>query len=185
MDKIAVFCGSKMGSAPELVSHTEKFAQVLAKENIELIYGGAQSGLMGVLADSVLESGGKVTGVMPVLLEGKERVHSGLTQLIEVEDMQTRKQTMLSLSDGVVALPGGTGTLDELFEVLSLSQIGSHHKPCGVLNMQGYFDGLISFLRHMRDSGFLHPDYFDMLIVESDPELLLQKMNTFAHPHHQ
>lgn len=183
MRNIVVFCGSKMGNDPELVSMTSQFGKVLAEQGYAVVYGGANSGLMGALADSVLQHDGKVIGIMPTVLEGQERVHPILSELIEVEDMAARKTAMVEVGNAFVALPGGTGTLDELFEVFTLSQIGEHHKPCAVLNLKGYFDPLLQFLKQARDQGFLHPDYFDMIIVDDDPECLLDKLAHFQHPH--
>ncbi|MGI1670526.1 MAG: TIGR00730 family Rossman fold protein [Neptuniibacter sp.] len=185
MKKVTVFCGSKMGAEPEYSVATEYFGSVLASQGYDLVYGGAKSGLMGVLADSVLKNGGKVTGVMPTSLQNKEQIHPNLSETIQVSDMSERKAAMLALADAFIALPGGTGTLDELFEVFTLSQIGEHHKPCGILNLQGYYDDLLGFLKQSRDKGFLHPDYFDMLIVDEDPESLLTKLSNFKHPHNR
>lgn len=185
MKSIAVFCGSKMGNDPELAKASERFGKILADRNYRLVYGGAKSGLMGVLADAVLQNKGRVVGVMPTVLESQEHIHTNLSELIEVTDMASRKQVMLQESDAFITLPGGTGTLDELFEVFTLSQIGQHQKPCGILNLKGYFDDLLAFLKQSCEQGFLHPDYFDMLLVDDDPERLLDKLSTFKHPHHR
>jgi uncharacterized protein (TIGR00730 family) len=183
MKNIVVFCGSKMGNDPEFARLTTEFGKTLAKQGYALVYGGTNSGLMGVLADTVLQQDGTVIGIMPTVLEGQERVHPNLSKLIEVPDMAARKTAMVETGDAFVALPGGTGTLDELFEAFTLSQIGEHHKPCAVLNLKGYFDPLLTFLKQACDEGFLHPDYFDMLIVDDDPECLLEKLIHFQHPH--
>jgi uncharacterized protein (TIGR00730 family) len=183
MKNIVVFCGSKIGNDPELACLTAEFGKILAQQGYAVVYGGANSGLMGVMADTVLKHNGKMIGIMPTVLEGQERVHPRLSELIEVTDMATRKTAMVETGDAFVALPGGTGTLDELFEVFTLSQIGEHYKPCAVLNLKGYFDPLLAFLKQACDQGFLHSDYFDMLIVDDDPVCLLEKLIHFQHPH--
>ncbi|MGH1462029.1 MAG: TIGR00730 family Rossman fold protein [Neptuniibacter sp.] len=185
MQNLVVFCGSKSGADPEFEVLTQRFGHLLAAHEFQLIYGGARSGLMGSLASAVLTKKGRVVGVMPSLLEAKESIHPGISDLVEVADMAARKQVMTEMGDAFIALPGGTGTLDELFEVFTLSQIGQHHKPCGILNFKGYFDSLLLFLEHARDNGFLHPDYFDMLLVDDDPQRLLNKLSSFQHPHHR
>jgi uncharacterized protein (TIGR00730 family) len=183
LNSLAVFCGSKSGSDPIYIDQAKKLGVYLAENDIHLVYGGARSGLMGAIASSCLSQGGKVTGVMPVSLEKKESIQPGLTQLIEVDSLQTRKCKMLSLSDGFIALPGGSGTLDEIFEVITLSQMGEHTKPSAFLNINDFYTPLISFLVKAKDQGFIHADYLDMLIVSSDIQNLIQQMQTFTHPH--
>ena len=183
MQSVCVFCGSKPGNSPVFAEQARKVGEALAEQEVTLVYGGATSGLMGEVADAALLAGGRVIGVMPSQLEAKERIHEGLSELIQVDDMASRKQKMLEISEGFIALPGGTGTLDEIFEMITLSQIGQHHKPCGFLNTTGFYQPLITFLKQMRDQGFLHPDYFSMLQVNDDPIQLLDQMRSFQHPH--
>lgn len=183
MRSVAVFCGSKPGFDPVFLRQAKQLGELLAERGITLVYGGARSGLMGALADAVLQRGGQVIGVMPVQLESKEKVHPGLTQLIEVPDMQTRKEQMIQLSDGFIALPGGTGTLDEIFEVITLSQLGIHKKPCAFLDVAGFYDLLFQFMKSGTSQGFIHPDYNEMLIRSTDSSDLLNQMACFQHPH--
>lgn len=183
MQTVAVFCGSKPGTSPAFLQWAKKAGEVLAHNDLALVYGGAHSGLMGALADAALEAGGEVIGVMPDNLEKQERIHQGISQLISVKDMSERKEKMLALSDGCIALPGGTGTLDEIFEAITLSQLGVHKKPCAFLNIEGFYDPLHKFLQHAQDQGFIHPDYFDMLIFSDDLQNMLSRMRDFKHPH--
>lgn len=183
MQNVAVFCGSKPGDSACFTAKAQDLAEQLAARNIGLVYGGASAGLMGVLADRALELGVDVTGVMPVALEGKEKALNGLTQLISVSDMAERKKVMLQQADGFIALPGGTGTLDELFEMLSLSQIGTHYKPCAVLDVDGYYQPLQAFISQSVQRGFTHKDYADLLMFDTCPQNLLARMAQFTHPH--
>lgn len=183
MKSVCVFCGSKPGTSPVFSSAAKELGQLLADKQITLVYGGASVGLMGTLADAVLEGGGKVIGVMPSHLESEERIHNKLSELIHVSDMASRKQAMLELSEGFIALPGGTGTMDEIFEMITLSQLGIHKKPCGFINTSGFYQDLFRFLEHMKTQGFLHPDYFQMLCMDDEPEVLLHQMLSFVHPH--
>ena len=181
--KVAVFCGAKSGSDPIYLNQANIVGAFLAKNGIELIYGGSNMGLMGALASSALSHGGAVTGIVPTHFEKSETIQENLTQLIEVNDLSERKELMLSLADGFVALPGGSGTLDEIFELITLSQMGQHKKPCAFLNINQFYDPLISFLRHAQENGFIHPDYINMLIVSESIEDTINRMQCFKHPH--
>lgn len=183
LNRIAVFCGSKGGTSPIYVEQAKALGVYLALNNIELVYGGACSGLMGAVASGCLSEGGTVIGVMPVALESQDAIQPGLTQFFDVDSVQERKTKMLSLSDGFIALPGGSGTLDELFEVITLSQMGTHNKPVALLNVNHFYTPLMQFMAGAKDQGFIHPDYFDMLIVASDITAIVQQMKAFIHPH--
>ena len=182
MKNIVVFCGSSLGQLLVFAEATRKLGALLAMEKKKLIYGGAKVGLMGVAADTMLEHGGETIGVIPAFLRTKEVAHTELTELIVVESMHERKAKMLELGDGMVALPGGFGTLEELFEVLTWAQLGLHDKPIGLLNINGYFDALIKQLQQMVDDGFLKPIHQAMLLSSSDPEVLLRKMEAYVPP---
>ena len=182
MNKITVFCGSSTGNKPLFLVQAKSLGTILARRNITLVYGGARVGLMGALADAVLESKGEVIGILPHFLRKKEVAHEGLTKLILVESMHDRKTMMNDHSDAVIALPGGFGTLEELFEMLTWAQLGLHEKPIGILNVAGYFDHLISFLNHMVEQGLLKKANLDMLIVDDDVDTLLNKMMNYRAP---
>jgi uncharacterized protein (TIGR00730 family) len=155
---------------------------VLAAENIALVYGGGRVGLMGVLADAALEQGGDVIGVIPHALDTKELAHDGLTEMHVVDTMHERKALMADLADGFISLPGGLGTFDESFEILTWAQLGIHAKPCGLLNVGGYFDKLIGFLDHAVEQRFIKPQHRDLVLVEGDPGRLLERMRTYRTP---
>jgi uncharacterized protein (TIGR00730 family) len=179
MKSICVYCGSRTGNF-ELHAETARLlARELVKNNIALVYGGGNIGLMGVIADEVMRLGGEATGIIPKGLLEKEVGHSGLTRLHIVKDMHERKAMMIDLSDGFIALPGGLGTLEELFEVLTWSQLGFHNKPVGLLNAHGFFDGLIGFMQHLVSQGFLQPAHADLLMVETDAAALLDRFRAF------
>lgn len=154
----------------------------MASRRIDLVYGGARVGLMGIVADAVLSGGGHVIGVIPDALVAKEVAHEGLSDLRIVRSMHERKALMSDLADGFIALPGGWGTLDELFEILTWGQLGLHRKPCGVLNAQGYFDGLLSFLEHAIDEGFVRRAHRSMIVVANGATELLDLMGTYEPP---
>ncbi|GGK57485.1 LOG family protein [Amphritea balenae] len=175
--KLAVYCGAssgRKGGSYQLLA--EQLGVLLAKHNIELVYGGASVGLMGIVADAVLSAGGQVHGVMPQVLIDKEQAHNKLSELHVVEDIHQRKAMMMELSDAFIALPGGTGTLEELFEVWAWRQIGIHSKPFGLLNIDGYYDHLLRFLDHAQQEAFIRSEYREYLLTGSDPEALLQKL---------
>ncbi|MCC7343338.1 MAG: TIGR00730 family Rossman fold protein [Deltaproteobacteria bacterium] len=179
MNRICVFCGSNEGDSEVYRGAAEELAGLLVRENIELVYGGAQVGLMGRIADAVLQGGGRVTGIIPGALFPKEIPHQGLTQLLVVDSMHERKRLMYEFSDGFIALPGGLGTLDELFEILTWGQLGLHGKPCGLLNVAGYFDEILAFLATAERRKFLKPQHRKLLLDDADPEALLAKMRDF------
>lgn len=182
LQRIAVFCGSGSGNGTTFVNVARRLGQTLARRGIGVVYGGAHIGLMGAVADGALESGGEVIGVIPGFLRSKEIAHTGLTELIEVESMHARKLRMHERCDGVIALPGGFGTLEELFEVLTWGQLGLHRKPVGLLNVSGYYDALVTLLTTMTGEGFLRPENRKLLLVENNLELLLDKMETYRPP---
>lgn len=179
MRSLCVFCGSNKGNNGKYKQAAQGLAQLLVEENIALVYGGASVGLMGVLADEVLRMGGKAYGVMPKSICRKEIGHVGLTELFIVDSMHERKQKMYDLADGFIALPGGIGTMEEFFEILTWAQLGLHKKPCGILNTDGYFDHLLKFLDHMVAEKFLKEKNRSLYFTESDPKLLIQRMKTY------
>lgn len=180
MNNLAVFCGSSSGTNRVYIDQAEKFGEELANHQKTLIYGGAQVGCMGALADASLSSGGKVIGVIPQKLKAVEIAHDKLTDLHVVSTMHERKSKMAALADGFVALPGGSGTLEEWFEVFTWSQLGYHTKPCGLLNVNHFFDPLINLLDHTIEQGFMNKSYRDMIMVSSDPKELLEKMANYT-----
>ena len=180
MKRIAIYCGSKSGNRSQFTLDVLKLGEVIARENIEVVYGGGRVGLMGVLANAVLAQGGRVTGVIPTGLFTNEVAHTELTDLITVEDMHARKAKMIQLSDGFIALPGGLGTLDEFFEVWTWCQLGIHNKPVGILNIDGYYDALLTFLNQMVGCGFLDAVFLEQLYVDTDSERLIQKLREYT-----
>ena len=182
MKRITVFCGSSAGSDGTLMEQATLLGQTLAKQKIELVYGGSNVGLMTAVADGALGAGGIVIGVLPDFLRAKEVAHLGLTELLIVESMHERKMKMNELCDGVIALPGGFGTLEELFEMLTWAQLGLHKKPIAILNINGFYDALIMLLNNMVDNGFLKSVNKEMLLVSSDIEDLLHKMKNYVAP---
>ncbi|SMF64923.1 hypothetical protein SAMN05661091_0116 [Paenibacillus uliginis N3/975] len=182
MKRIAVFCGSSDGASPAYKEGAVQLGKELARRGITLVYGGASVGIMGTVADAVLEAGGQVIGVIPQMLEDREISHRNLTELIVVGSMHERKTKMSDLADGFIALPGGPGTLEEFFEIFTWAQLGLHQKPCGILNVNGYYDLLISFFDHMHGQQFLHEKYRSMALVDSDPAGLIEKFNTYTPP---
>jgi uncharacterized protein (TIGR00730 family) len=179
-NRICVFCGTNPGERPEYGAAARALGKLLADEDIELVYGGASVGIMGELADAVHEGGGHVTGIIPQQLMKKEAAHTGIPDLIVVASMHQRKSQMADLADGFIVLPGGIGTLEGFFEILTWRQLGIHNKPCGVLNVAGYFDLLTGFLDHAVKEGFLTADHRQMIMVESDPAKLLERMGKHA-----
>ncbi|MGF9979422.1 TIGR00730 family Rossman fold protein [Viridibacillus arvi] len=182
MKTLAVFCGSSNGASDIYVEVAKKLGKELVKRDITLIYGGASVGVMGAVADAVLEAGGKVIGVMPSFLEKREISHKNLTELIVVDSMHDRKEKMAELADGFMALPGGPGTLEEFFEIFTWAQLGLHQKPCGLLNINHYYDPLIALFNHMSDEQFLHEKYRTMALVDVDPSGLLDQFNSYEAP---
>ena len=180
MKSVCVFAGSNSGSRPEYTAAAAALGQALVRRQINLVYGGARVGLMGTLADAVLASRGHVTGVMPEALVAKEVAHAGLSDLRVVASMHERKALMAELSDGFIALPGGWGTFEEFFEVLTWGQLGLHTKPCGLLNVAGYFDGLLSFLDHSIDERFVKPESRSMILVGRSPDELIDLLDGYV-----
>lgn len=179
MKSICVFCGSSMGIRPGYKKGAEELGVILLKRGIQLIYGGANVGLMKVLADTVLTGGGEVVGIMPRRLVENEVAHNGLTKMHIVESMSERKTLMVELSDAFIAMPGGFGTFDELAEVITYNQLRLNDKPIGILNLEHYFDRLLDFFSHTAKEGFLRHEHRNNLVVESDPEELLRKMEQY------
>lgn len=179
---LCIYAGSNLGNNPAYAAGARRLADVIIRKNCGLVYGGSAIGLMGVVADRMLAMGGSVTGVMPKGLILGEMVHKDLTHLIEVDDMHARKDKMNELSDGFIALPGGIGTFDELFEILCWAQIGIHHKPIGLLNSDGYFDPLLQLIQHSIDHEFANQSNLRLLCVSEDPDQLLNKMNAYTPP---
>ena len=182
MKSICVFCGSNSGSQPIYTLLAQELGAMLVEKDIQLVYGGGNVGLMGVIANHMLSLGGKVIGVIPGFLDAKEVGHKGLTKMIVVETMHERKQIMADLSDGFIAMPGGFGTLDELCEILTWAQLGLHGCPIGLLNVAGYFDPLIQMFDHMTEQRFLNPQNREIVMVDHSPTALLQKMNDYKAP---
>ncbi|OXB24825.1 Rossman fold protein, TIGR00730 family [Flavobacterium tructae] len=182
MKRITVFCGSSFGTDKIYQEQAALLGKTLAQQNIELVYGGANVGLMGAVADGVLNEGGKAIGVLPNFLRSKEIAHLGLTELIVVESMHERKTKMNDLCDGVIALPGGFGTLEELFEMLTWGQLGLHKKPIGILNINGFYDSLIELTKVMVEKGLLKPVNQEMLLVSDTIEDLLHQMRNYVPP---
>jgi len=171
--RICVFCGSHIGSRDAYSRGAVNLGRALAQRDLELVYGGASIGVMGVVADTVIAAGGTATGIIPQSLVDKEIAHQGLTELRVVETMHERKATMAELSDGFIALPGGIGTLEELFEILTFAQLGFHRKPCGLLNIEGYYDCLLDFLEHAVRESFVGEAQLRNLQVDAEANHLL------------
>ncbi|SES21699.1 hypothetical protein SAMN04487944_12424 [Gracilibacillus ureilyticus] len=177
MKSIAVYCGSSLGNSEVYKKGAVELGKELAKRNITLIYGGSSVGLMGVIADTVLEAGGEVIGVIPTVLSDKEIAHQKLTQLYTVSTMHERKAKMAELADGFIAMPGGAGTLEELFEIITWGQIGIHNKPIGLLNIHNYYKPLSHLLDHMVTEGFLKEQFRNLAIFQEKPAILLDRFD--------
>lgn len=182
MKAIAVYCGASPGNDPMYADRARDLARVLVERNIGLVYGGGKVGLMGVIADAVLAAGGTVVGVIPEALMEKELGHGGVTELHVVQTMHERKALMSELSDGFIALPGGYGTLEELFEVITWAQLGIQCKPCGLLNVGGYYNSLLALLDHATDRGFIREMHRGLVAVDDDPVGLLEKLGQYEPP---
>lgn len=182
MKSITVFCGSSFGSNDIYKEQASLLGRTLAQQDIQLVYGGADVGLMGAVADGALQEGGKVIGVLPYFLQSKEIAHKNLTELILVESMHERKTKMNELCDGVIVLPGGYGTLEEFFEMITWAQLGLHQKPIAVLNIDGFYDDLIKLVQTMVDKGFLKQVNRDMLLMSDNIDELLEKMRNYQAP---
>ena len=179
MKSICVYCGSSFGNLPAFTNAARQLAKAMNERSISLVYGGASVGIMGEIANAVLDEGGAVIGVIPQALADKEVSHAGLTELHVVSSMHERKALMEEISDGFIALPGGLGTLEELFEVLTWSQLGFHQKPVGLVNVANYYDGLLSFLDHTAKAQFVKTTHRNLLISENSPEAVLDRMQKF------
>jgi len=182
MKRVTVFCGSSIGTDPHFEVQAKALGKQLALEGIGLVYGGAKIGLMGAVADGALEQSGEVIGVLPHFLRSKEIAHDGLTDLIIVDSMHERKTKMNDLCEGVIALPGGFGTLEELFEMLTWGQLGLHQKPIGLLNVNGYYNHLIQFLDRMVEQGLLKKINRDMVLISTNIDDLLSQMKAYEAP---
>ena len=182
MKRICVYAGSSPGARPEFTATARLLGTLLAQRGIGVVYGGGNVGLMGALADAALAAGGEVIGVIPHALAAKELAHPGVTQLHAVETMHERKARMASESDGFIALPGGIGTIEELFEALTWLQLGLHTKPVGVLNVCGYYDRLFDFLATMETERFIRGEHRSMLLIETSAEVLLDRLLGFTAP---
>ncbi|MFQ5629789.1 MAG: TIGR00730 family Rossman fold protein [bacterium] len=179
MKRLCVFCGSSHGRKTIFTEMARALGAAMAQRKIGLVYGGGDVGLMGEIANAVLQAGGEVIGVIPKTLAIKEVAHNGLTEMHIVENMLERKALMAELSDGFIALPGGYGTLDELFEMLTWTQLGIHAKPCAILDVENYYKKLLEFLDQMVEQQFLKPPNREMLLVETDPNVLLNKLENY------
>ena len=182
MKSLAVFCGSRTGASDIYIEEAIKFGKELAQRRITLIYGGSSVGIMGAVADSIIEAGGNVIGVMPKFLDQKERSHKKLSELIIVESMHERKSKMSDLADGFIALPGGPGTLEEFFEIFTWAQLGLHQKPLGILNINHYYDPLIALFNHMTNEMFMEEKHRLMTLVDVDAKGLLDQFVHFKPP---
>jgi uncharacterized protein (TIGR00730 family) len=180
MKTLAVYCGAAHGVNPVYADAARLLARAMVDHNISLVYGGGKVGLMGVIADEVLRLGGEATGVIPRALVEREVGHAGLTRLFVVKDMHERKAMMADLSEGFIAMPGGMGTLEELFEMVTWAQLGIHAKPIGLLNVSGFYDGLRAFVGHQVAEGFVRPEHENLMIADSDPDLLIQRLRAAA-----
>jgi uncharacterized protein (TIGR00730 family) len=183
MRNICVYCGSTSGVDPHFISAARHFGRALAERGYQLVFGGVGLGLMGAVADGALSAGGRVIGIIPKPLLAMEVAHSHLTELHVVEDMHERKRMMAERADAFVVMPGGCGTMDEFFEIFTWSQLGFNEKPIAILNGNGYYDPLFAFMRSMIRQGFLKEVHFDMLIVESNHDTLLERMQNYVAPH--
>lgn len=180
MKNICVFCGSSNGLGDSYIGSAKKLGEAIVDSGFGLVYGGASVGTMGAIADSVLEAGGQVTGVIPQSIADMEVAHTGLTALEVVADMHQRKARMMRLSDGFIAMPGGLGTLEEIFEALTWLQLGFHSKPCAVLNTNGYYDKLLAFLDHASHQGFAKQSHVDQLLRADTPEEVLKMLVNYT-----
>jgi len=182
MKRIAIFCSSNLGNSAIYKEQATLLGKTLAKHNIEVVYGGTKIGLMGAVADGALNEGGRVVGVLPHLLKSREIEHERLTELIFVDSMHERKVKINDLCDGVISLPGGFGTMDELFEILTLAQLGLHQKPIALLNTNDFYTPLLAFVQAMVDRGFVQKSHQDMIIVSDNIDELIDKMNNYIAP---
>lgn len=184
LKRVCVFCGSSLGSRPAYKEAAQRLGKALAERGIGLVFGGGCIGLMGAVADAVLAGGGEAIGVIPESLMRREIGHRGVTKLHVVQSMHERKALMADLSDAFIALPGGYGTLEEFFEVVTWSQLGIQQKPCGLLNVEKYWDGLLKVLDHTVDEGFVRPENSQLVLVAQNPETMLERLAEWEPPGH-
>lgn len=182
--RICVFCGSSVGARPAYIAAAKGLGELMVQRGIGLVFGGGRIGLMGAIADAVLARGGEAIGVIPDGLMRREIGHRGVTQLHVVETMHQRKALMADLSDAFIALPGGYGTLEEFAEVITWSQLGIQHKPCALLSIEGYWDGLLAFVGHAVKENFVRAENLDLILVGSNPEEVLDKIASWKPPAH-
>jgi hypothetical protein len=182
MKHICVFCGSYSGEDREYRAAAEAVGRGIVQRKMGLVYGGGHVGLMGMVADAAMAAGGPVVGVIPSALAQKELAHKGLTELIEVRTMHERKALMADRADAFLALPGGFGTMDELFEIITWAQLGFHRKPIALLNVKGFFDPLLAFIDHLAEEGFIKPEHRQVLLVGTRPDALLDTLMTYEPP---
>ncbi len=179
LKRICVYCGSNSGIRPEYLESAIQLGKFLAEQEIELVYGGAKIGLMGAVATATMNNGGKVIGVMPKNFINKGLAHNNLTELLAVTTMHERKKMMFDLADGFIALPGGMGTIEEIFEILTWGQLGFHEKACGLLNVCGYFDNMLKFIDHSINQQFVKQEYHSMILVDSEIKGLLVQFENY------
>lgn len=182
LNSIAVFCGSREGASPAYMESARALGRELGTRGITLVYGGSRLGLMGAVADAALEHGGRAIGVLPHFMQVREIAHPGLTELIMVDSMHERKAKMTELAEGFVTLPGGSGTMEEYFEIFTWAQLGLHAKPIGVLNSAGYYDPLIALFDRMTGEGFVTPQHREMMLTASEAAVLLDRMEAYRMP---
>ncbi len=182
MKKLTIYCGANKGASPIFEQETARFGRILTEKGIEIIYGGGSVGLMGVLADAAMDAGGKVTGVITTYLnEQREVGHRGISEMIVLPTMSIRKTKLLALGEGCVTLPGGYGSMDELFEALTLAQLHEYPYPIGLLNIAGFYDPMLKMLDSMVENGFVKAQNLDFLVVDDDPERLLERMKNYVY----
>lgn len=182
MKSICVFCGSNWGNRDDYKKAATELSREIASRGYKLVYGGANVGLMGACADAALEAGGEVIGILPRALQDKEVGHTGLTELHLVDSMHERKNLMVDLSDGFISIPGGAGTMDEMFEVWTQGMLGWHEKPSALMNVAGYYDDLIAFLGKTAQEGFVRNSHLDMMIIDTDAKRILDRMESYQAP---
>ncbi|MFG6119959.1 LOG family protein [Thalassobacillus sp. B23F22_16] len=182
MDKIAVFCGASMGASDVYAQGAKALGKVMARQNITLVYGGSSVGMMGTIADAVLEENGQAIGVMPGFLDEKEHTHQHLSELIMVDSMHERKAKMAELADGFIVMPGGAGTMEEFFEIFTWAQLGLHRKPFGLYNINQYYEPLVALFNHMAKERFLAEEHRTMTLVDEDPEGLVKQLLQYNVP---
>ena len=182
MKQVCIFCGSYQGTQPIYMITAHQMGMGLAQRGLGLVYGGGRVGLMGAVADGTMAGGGKVTGVIPQSLVDRELAHNGLSEIHVVKSMHERKAMMAEIADAFIAMPGGYGTLDELFEIITWAQLGFHHKPIALLNIGGYFDPLLTFIEHMATEGFIKPEHRGAVLVKNEVDTLLDTLLSYKPP---